>query len=467
MQAGTLLINGHAEQSEASFEVFNPATEAVIARAPACSQAQLDAAVEAAQRAFVRWRGDEAERRAFLRQCAQTIQGHAQELARLLTEEQGKPLAKAMKEVMLSAYWFTLTADMPLPVEVLLDNEKARVELQHVPLGVVAAIAPWNYPLMLAVVKIAPALLAGNTVILKPSPYTPLTLLEVGKLLNEILPPGVFTVLSGGDELGAALTRHAGVRKIAFTGSIETGKKVAEAAAGDLKRVTLELGGNDAAIILPDADLERIVAPLFWTAFENSGQFCSAIKRVYVHADLFTPLTRALSELASSIVVGNGLAPETQLGPLSNRAQFERVISLVDQARARGATILTGGAPLDGPGYFYPPTLVTEIDDSCPLVAEEQFGPALPILVYHDLDDAIERANATPYGLGGSVWSADIARATAVARQLACGTTWVNQHAALLPDIPFGGAKWSGIGVEYGVAGLLEFTQAQVVNIAR
>lgn len=358
MQAGTLLINGHAEQSEASFEVFNPATEAVIARAPACSQAQLDAAVEAAQRAFVRWRGDEAERRAFLRQCAQTIQGHAQELARLLTEEQGKPLAKAMKEVMLSAYWFTLTADMPLPVEVLLDNEKARVELQHVPLGVVAAIAPWNYPLMLAVVKIAPALLAGNTVILKPSPYTPLTLLEVGKLLNEILPPGVFTVLSGGDELGAALTRHAGVRKIAFTGSIETGKKVAEAAAGDLKRVTLELGGNDAAIILPDADLERIVAPLFWTAFENSGQFCSAIKRVYVHADLFTPLTRALSELASSIVVGNGLAPETQLGPLSNRAQFERVISLVDQARARGATILTGGVPLDGPGYFYPPTLV-------------------------------------------------------------------------------------------------------------
>jgi acyl-CoA reductase-like NAD-dependent aldehyde dehydrogenase len=360
--------------------------------------------------------------------------------------------------------WCAYTASLDLPAEVLQNNPQGRIEIRRKPLGVVAAITPWNYPLMLGMWKIAPALLAGNTIVLKPSPYTPITTLMLGEILRDIVPPGVLNVISGGDELGSWMTSHPIPRKISFTGSVETGKKVAAAAAPDLKRVTLELGGNDAAIVLSDVDLASVAPKIFWGAMENSGQICSAIKRVYVPQEMYAPMLEMLGELAKGVKVGNGLEAGTQMGPINNRPQFERVTELVEDARKHGAKIISGGA-VGKEGYFFAPTIVGNISDGVRLVDEEQFGPALPIIPYKDVDDAVKRANATHYGLSGSVWSKDSDRGAEVAAQLECGSAWVNQHLAIAPNLPFGGAKWSGIGVENGPWGLLGFTEIQVVNV--
>jgi acyl-CoA reductase-like NAD-dependent aldehyde dehydrogenase len=348
---------------------------------------------------------------------------------------------------------------------VIQNNAQGRIEIRRKPLGVVAAITPWNYPIMLGMWKIAPALLSGNTIVLKPSPYTPITTLMLGEILRDIVPPGVLNVVSGGDELGSWMTSHPTPRKISFTGSVETGKKVAAAAAPDLKRVTLELGGNDAAIVLSDVDLGSVAPKIFWGAMENSGQICSAIKRVYVPEQMYAPMLEMLGELAKGVKVGNGLEPGTQLGPINNRPQFERVTELVEDAKKHGAKIVSGGSRVGSEGYFFAPTIVGNISDGVRLVDEEQFGPALPIIPYKDVDDAVRRANATHYGLSGSVWSKDSNRGAEVAAQLECGSAWVNQHLAIAPNLPFGGAKWSGIGVENGPWGLLGFTEIQVVNV--
>jgi acyl-CoA reductase-like NAD-dependent aldehyde dehydrogenase/prolipoprotein diacylglyceryltransferase len=463
----TMTIGGTSVPAAESFGVVNPATGEVFARAPECSRAQLDAAMEAAARAFPAWSRGEARRREALGACAAAVRARAGELAPLLTQEQGKPLAHASDEISRAALWFEYTAALQIPVELLADDERLRVEVHRRPCGVVGAITPWNYPVALAVWKIAPALLAGNTVVLKPSPFTPLATLALGEALRETLPPGVLNVVSGGDELGAWITSHPRVRKISFTGSIETGKKVAAAAAPDLKRLTLELGGNDAAIVLDDVDPRRVAEKLFWGAFTNSGQVCSAIKRLYVPERLERAFVEELAEVARSVKLGDGLDPASQLGPVNNRPQFERVIGLVEDAKRHGGRAAIGGAPLARSGYFYPPTLVTGLAEGVRLVDEEQFGPALPILTYRDLEEAVERANRTRYGLSGSVWSADPERAAEVAGRLECGTAWVNQHLAILPNAPFGGAKWSGLGVENGPWGLLGFTEIQTLHIAK
>ena len=328
----------------------------------------------------------------------------------------------------------------------------------------VGAITPWNYPILIAVTKLAPALLAGNTVVLKPSPFTPLTTLALGALLREVLPPGVLNVVSGGDELGRSISEHPAVKKISFTGSVATGKKVLASAAADLKRVTLELGGNDPAIVLDDVDPQRIAKPLFWGAFTNSGQVCTAIKRVYVHERIFSAVVQAVGDLARSVRVGPGLEPGVELGPINNAPQHRRVAELVEGAKSRGATVQAGGGPRSGAGYFFEPTIVTDVTDDMGLVAEEQFGPALPFLPFSQLDDALERANATHFGLSASVWTSDAARGAEIARELDCGTAWVNQHIALTHLAPFGGSKWSGIGYENGQWGLDDFCQLQVIN---
>jgi acyl-CoA reductase-like NAD-dependent aldehyde dehydrogenase len=467
MQEFALTIDGKSVAGEKFFGVVNPASGKVFARAADATRGQLDAAMDAAQRAFRAWSRDEKARREALQRCAAAIQAAAADLAKILTQEQGKPLPKALGEVMGSSVWFQYTAGLTIPVEVLQDDANARIEVRRRPLGVVGAITPWNYPLLLAVWKIAPALLAGNTLVLKPSPFTPLSSLRLGEILRDVLPPGVFNVVSGGDELGAWVTSHPAVRKISFTGSIETGKKIALAAAPDLKRMTLELGGNDAAIVLPDVDPKAVADKLFWGAFENSGQICSAIKRLYVHESIYRPLVQELAERAKAVKLGDGLEPDVQLGPVNNQPQFRRVIELVDEARAAGGKVHAGGTPFEGGGYFYPPTLVTDVAEGVRLVDEEQFGPALPVISYRDVDDAIERANATHYGLSGSVWTRDAARGAELAARLECGTAWVNQHLAILPFTPFGGAKWSGIGVENGPWGLLGFTEIQVMNVAK
>jgi acyl-CoA reductase-like NAD-dependent aldehyde dehydrogenase len=423
--------------------------------------------MESAATAYKAWRKDEARRRQGLLDCAAAIQARMSELVPLLTQEQGKPLDKATEEVFGAAFWFQYTASLQIPVELIQDDAEKRIEIRRRPLGVVGAITPWNFPLMLGVWKIAPALLAGNTVVIKPSPFTPLTTLKLGEILRSVLPAGVLNVVSGGNDLGGWITSHPTVRKISFTGSVATGKKVAAAGAPDLKRVTLELGGNDAAIVLGDIDVKATAQKLFWGAFSNSGQICSAIKRVYVPESIYGAVVNELAEIARGVKVGNGLEPGMQLGPLNNKPQFDRVSELVEDARKTGARIVTGGKRLGVKGYFYEPTIVADISDGSRLVDEEQFGPALPIISYRNVEDAVERANATHYGLSGSVWSANVEKATEVARELDCGSAWVNQHLAIAPNLPFGGAKWSGIGVENGPWGLLGFTEIQVVNVAK
>jgi acyl-CoA reductase-like NAD-dependent aldehyde dehydrogenase len=463
----TMTIGGKSAAAVDSFDVINPATGAAFTTAPECTRAQLDTAMQAAADAYRTWRRDEAARREVLLRCAAVITERAGELAPILTQEQGKPLPQAFAEIMGAAMWFSYTATLQLPVEVLQDDESAHIEVRRRPLGVVAAITPWNFPLILATWKIAPALLAGNTVVLKPSPFTPLTSLKLGELLRDVVPAGVVNVISGGNDLGGGMTSHPIPRKVSFTGSVATGKKVAAAAAPDLKRVTLELGGNDPAIVLPDANPKAIAAKLFWGAFQNCGQVCSAIKRVYAPEAMYDTLVGELAEIARGVRVGNGLEDDIQMGPLNNRPQFERVKELVEDAKKNGARIAAGGETMGGAGYFYRPTVVAEVADGVRLVDEEQFGPALPIVAYKKVEDAIESANASHFGLGGSVWGGNAERAVEIAKELECGTAWVNKHLDLSPATPFGGAKWSGIGVENGPWGLYGFTELQTVNVER
>jgi acyl-CoA reductase-like NAD-dependent aldehyde dehydrogenase len=340
------------------------------------------------------------------------------------------------------------------------------VEAHRRPLGVIGAIVPWNSPIILMAFKVPAALLAGNTMVLRPSPTTPLTTLRIAALIKDLLPPGVLNVISDGGELGAALTAHPDVRKISFTGSTETGKKVMAGAADALKRITLELGGNDAAIVLPDVDPKAVAPKLFAGAFQNSGQVCIAVKRLYVHEQVYDAVCDELATLAKDAVVGDGLEQGTQLGPLQNKMQYEKVLGLIDDAKQHGVVIAGGGKP-DRPGYFIQPTIVRDIADGVRLVDEEQFGPVLPVIKFDDANDALQRANASPWGLGGSVWSSNLEAAYELASRMDSGTVWINQHAALAPNIPFGGAKGSGLGVELGEEGLAEFTQLHVINMAR
>ena len=460
-------IGGKASDTEGTFGVINPATGEVFAEAPECTRGQLDAAFEAAQSAFDGWRDDEDRRRKSLLAIADVLMGAVGELAPLLTTEQGKPIADAQFEVFAAGMWCQYFANLETPAQTIQDDQDAFVQVVRRPLGVVAAITPWNFPLILAFWKIAPALLAGNTIVLKPSPFTPLTTLKAVELLQDAVPAGVLSAVSGGDSLGALMTSHPVPRKVSFTGSIVTGKKVAIAAAPDLKRVTLELGGNDPAIVLDDAAPALVARAIFAGAFANNGQVCSAVKRVYVHESIHGAVVDALAAHAKSTKVGDGSASDSKLGPINNAPQFERVKELVADAIAGGATAVTGGHAMERPGYFFEPTILTDVTDDVRIVAEEQFGPALPVLAYTSLDDALERANATHFGLSGSVWSADPERAASVAAKLECGTAWINTHLALGPSQPFGGAKWSGIGVENGPWGLSEFSEVQAVYRSR
>jgi acyl-CoA reductase-like NAD-dependent aldehyde dehydrogenase len=463
----SMTIDGKSVPSPVTFDVINPATGAIHAKAPDCSRQRLDAAFESAAAAYRGWKADEDARREALRRAAAAMFAAAPELGPILMAEQGKPLSEATAEAIGAGVWFKYYANLQLPREVIQDDDRAYAEVIRRPLGVVAAITPWTFPIVLASWKIAPALLAGNTVVLKPSPYTPLATLRMGEILAEVLPPGVLNVVSGGDELGAWMTSHPVPRKISFTGSVATGKHVAAAAAPDLKRVTLELGGNDAAIILDDVDPAAIAGKLFWGAFQNNGQVCSAIKRVYAPRRIYADVVEALAAQARAVKVGEGSGAGVQLGPVNNRPQFDRVSELVADAISGGATAVAGGKAIDGDGYFYAPTILSNISDGTRLVDEEQFGPALPVIAYDSLDDAIDRANATHFGLSGSVWGADPERASEVASRLDCGTAWVNTHIALAPHQPFGGAKWSGIGVENGPWGLYGFTELQVLYRAK
>ena len=462
-----MTIGGDSVPAVDSFGVVNPANGEVFAHAPECTRDQLDAAFDSAAKAHRDWKLDEAARRETVLKIADVLFASAEEVAPILTAEQGKPLDQAAMEVFASGMWCQYFANLETPPQVIQDDADAYVEVVRRPIGVVAAITPWNFPVLLGFWKIAPALVAGNTLVLKPSPFTPLSTLKVVELLRDVVPPGVINVVSGGDELGAWMTSHPVPRKISFTGSTATGKLVAQSAAPDLKRVTLELGGNDPAIVLEDADPAKVSHAIFAAAFNNNGQVCSAIKRVYVPEAIYGDVLVGLTAEAAAVTVGDGTVPGTKLGPINNAPQFARVKELVSDALSHGATATTGGAARDGAGYFFEPTILTDISDGTRIVDEEQFGPALPVIPYRNLDEVVERANATHFGLSGSVWGTDEDRAADVAGQLECGTAWVNTHLALGPSQPFGGFKWSGIGIENGPWGLSEFSEIQAVHRSR
>ena len=470
-----LLIDGELIGSSQSLEIINPATEKIFATCPAAGRDHLEKAVEAAKLAFGDWSHTSFEERAdYIKQYSVVLREHQNELGELLTREQGKPINQSIAEFERGTVQADNMTGIKIPVEVLLEDANQRIELHYRPLGVVGIITPWNAPVALALSSLSSALYTGNTTILKPSPYTPLTTLKMGELAQSIFPSGVVNILAAGNDLGQWMTEHKDIDKISFTGSVTTGKKVMSSSADTLKRVTLELGGNDPAIVLDDVDPKAIAKliifiakQIFFACFVNSGQVCMAIKRIYAHESIYEKLCDALVEEACNAKIGDGLDPDTKLGPLQNKMQFDKVSNLLKDTKKSGAKFISGGKIPNTPGYFIPPTLVTDIDDNSRLVTEEQFGPIVPILKYSDTEDALRRANNTQYGLSGSVWTSNTERGKALAERMEVGTAWVNQHRTTSAYVPFGGAKQSGLGRQYSVLGLKGYMEPQVVSVSK
>ncbi|WP_370031146.1 aldehyde dehydrogenase family protein [Qipengyuania mesophila] len=463
------LIDGEMVDNGEWLDVLNPANEQVVGRVPACGKDELDRAVAAARRAFKTWKKtSQEERQQVVQGIAAAIKDNADELYRLLTTEQGKPHQQAQQEIYgaagLAAAQSTLTLD-----DVINQDDDTRLSrTRRVPVGVVGGIVPWNFPVMMAIQKIVPALVAGCTIVLKPSPFTPLTTLRIAELIKDIVPAGTVNIITGEDHLGPMITEHPDIDKITFTGSTATGKKIMEGASGDLKRITLELGGNDASIVLPDADVEKVAEQLFWSSFSNAGQVCIAAKRVYIHKDIYDDLSKAITEYAKTVVVGDGSQQGTGVGPIQNKKQYERVLELIQDAKDNGYKFLTGGdKDPSGTGYYVPITILDNPPEDARIVAEEQFGPVMPLLKFDTIDEVIERANNSEYGLAGAVWTKDTDKGVEIAEQLETGTVWINEFMQLSPFAPFGGHKQSGFGAEYGVDGLKEFTYPQVITVKR
>jgi len=462
-----LLIGGELVDGDDTMEVIDPAMGTAFMSVPRASARQAKQAIAAAKAAQPGWAALPIdERRACLSVFADAIHQNAESLTHMLVREQGKPLTEAAGEIAATEAFVRYFTTLDLPVEILQDDEMRRVELHRKPLGVVCAIMPWNFPILLAAFKFPAALLVGNSFILKPAPTTPVTSLMLGELAKDIFPSGVFNVVTDLNDLGPTLTDHPDVAKISFTGSAATGKKVMVAAASTLKRVSLELGGNDASIVLDDVDIATAAPKIFAGAFMNAGQVCIAIKRVYAHSSIYDALCDELAKLADEAIVGEGLQQGTQIGPLQNAAQYKKAKTFLESAHREGR-VIAGGEVAEGEGYFIRPTIVRDIDDGSMLVDQEQFAPILPIIKFDDVDDALRHTNNSEYGLGGSVWSGDRDRAYAVARQIDSGMVWVNQHLDFGPHIPFGGAKQSGMGMELSIEGLHEFSQTAVINISK
>jgi acyl-CoA reductase-like NAD-dependent aldehyde dehydrogenase len=388
----------------------------------------------------------------------------------MLTTEQGKPLHESRRELAAFSDVFRYYSRMSRPERVVKDDQSARVEVAAEPIGPCALILPWNYPVGILAWKLAPCLLAGNTAIVKPSPYAPLTVLDVLRLAAPHLPDRVALGMPGGDDAGRVLVAASEVKKISFTGSREAGREIMSTASGRFASVTLEMGGNDAAIIMPDCDLGKRFDSIFWGCFFNAGQICIAIKRVYAHESIAGELMRRFRDKANALVVGNGLDAGTQMGPLNNERQLQKVERMVLTAADNGASVIAGGSRYQDArksGYFYMPTVIADADEHLELVREEQFGPAVPILTYYDIDDAVARANSTDYGLGGSAWGEDAAKAREIAGRLECGTAWVNSHMLVEYAAPFGGVKRSGMGRELGTQGLEGFMAERTLHIRK
>ena len=463
------LIDGEMVDNGEWLEVLNPANEQVVGRVPASGKDELDRAVAAARRAFKTWKKtSHEERQQVVQGIAAAIKENADELFRLLTTEQGKPHAQAQQEIYGAAGLAAAQSTLTLDDVVNQDDDTRLSRTRRVPVGVVGGIVPWNFPIMMAIQKIVPALVAGCTIVLKPSPFTPLTTLRIAELIKDVVPAGTVNIITGEDTLGPLITEHPDIDKITFTGSTATGKKIMEGAAGDLKRITLELGGNDASIVLPDADVQKVAEQLFWSSFSNAGQVCIAAKRIYIHEDIYDDLSKAIAEYAKTVVVGDGSQQGTGVGPIQNKKQYERVLELIQDAKDNGYKFLTGGdKDPSGTGYYVPITILDNPPEDARIVAEEQFGPVMPLMKFGSVDEVIERANNSEYGLAGAVWTKDTDKGIEIAEQLETGTVWINEFMQLSPFAPFGGHKQSGFGAEYGIDGLKEFTYPQVITVKR
>ena len=446
--------------------IFDPYDNTPVGTCPDATTDDVDRAVSAARAAQPAWaaRPDE-ERSALCQAVAQAFEQHAEELAMLITREQGKPLDAggfgSRFEVSGCIGWSMAAAAQSLPDRVVLDDNGVRAVEKRVAKGVVASITPWNWPLLIAVWHLLPAIRTGNAVVMKPSPFTPLSTLRAAAILNDILPNGVFNVVTGGGEIGSHLTAHAGVDKVIFTGSTATGIRVMQSAAESVTDCTLELGGNDAAIVLPGSPVEAMAGGLFFGSFINAGQTCGAIKRIYVHDADHDALAHAMAAIAQGTKVGHGTDADSAMGPLQNAPQYNKVKTLTAAAVAAGANLLAGGKQV-GDRFGLSPAILANCTQDMDIVRREQFGPAIPLVRYSTLNDAVNMANDSEFGLCASVWG-NPAEAADVAERLVAGTVYINTHAELHPMVPFGGRKSSGIGVQFGEEGLKAFTDAKVV----
>ena len=463
------LIDGEMIDNGQWLDVVNPANEEVIGRVPACGKEELDRAVAAARRAFKTWSKTSPEERQKVAQgISAAIKANADELYRLLTAEQGKPHAQAQGEIFGAAGMAAAQSTLRLEEVINQDDDDRLSRTRRVPVGVVGGIVPWNFPVMMAIQKIVPALISGCTIVLKPSPFTPLTTLRIAELIKDVVPAGTVNIITGEDSLGPLITSHPDIDKITFTGSTATGKKIMEGASADLKRITLELGGNDASIVLPDADVEKVAEQLFWSSFTNAGQICVAAKRIYIHEDIYDDLSKAIADYARNVKVGDGSQQGTAVGPIQNKKQFDRVCELIQDAKDNGYKFLVGGeVDPSGSGYYVPITILDNPPEDARIVAEEQFGPVMPLMKFSTEEEVIERANNSEYGLAGAVWTKDVDKGVRIAEQLETGTVWINEFLHLSPFAPFGGHKQSGFGAEYGIEGLKEFTYPQVITVKK
>ncbi|CAH0018599.1 unnamed protein product [Clonostachys rhizophaga] len=457
------IINNEFVPTSKTLHSVNPSTGEALWDVPCATRSDVDQAVEHSRTAFKSWSRLPFDSRAqMLLAYADAIEAQREPLEKLLVMEQGKPLGLAQTEFSMALKWLRTFATMEVKDEVIEDDEDRSITQTFPPLGVCCGIVPWNWPVLLGLGKVGPALITGNTMIIKPSPFTPYCDLKLGEIGMQIFPPGVLQVLSGDDSLGPMLTEHPGIDKITFTGSSETGKRVMQSCSKTLKSVTLELGGNDPAIICEDVDIDAIVPKITTLAFLNSGQICMLIKRLYVHENIYDKFRDAMVAFAKTIKVGDGFEPEVLVGPLQNSMQYEKLKDLyasIDTCKWKQA--LEGRIVTESKGYFVTPAIIDNPPDDSRIVVEEPFGPILPILKWSDEQEVLERANDSHSGLGASVWSKDLDRAERMARCLSAGSVWINSHFDVAPNVPFGGHKWSGVGSEWGMTGLKAYCNSR------
>ncbi|KAL2850401.1 Aldehyde/histidinol dehydrogenase [Aspergillus pseudodeflectus] len=456
------VINNELTSTAVTRHGINPATGEPNPAVPVATQEDLDKAVQAARAAFNTWSTSSLEeRRAALHAYADAIEANIDGFSKTLTMEQGKPLSQASTEVRMAGTWIRGLSSIEIPINTIEETEDRRVIQRYKPIGVAGAIVPWNFPVLFAVGKIVSAVFTGNAVIVKPSPFTPYCELKLAELATWFFPPGVVQCLSGDDNLGPMMTEHPGIDQISFTGSIATGKRVMASCSKTLKRVTLELGGNDPAIICGDVDMDTVIPQVGILSYLCSSQICKIIKRLYVHEEIYDEFLGKLVAFVKSLKVGNGTEADVFFGPVQNKMQFEKTKNLFSSIDTEKLKPVLGGTIEESNGYFIHPTIIDNPPDSSRVVQEEAFAPILPVMKWSDEEDVIKKANALETALGASVWSKDLERATRIADRLEAGVVWVNSHFDVSPMAPFGGHKQSGIGVEWGLAGLLEYCNSQ------